>query len=290
MLVSGGRVSTADQFERFVRALSGPHFAAYRELATPRVHVRGHVYTSTEYRADQRIYLHNENSHVTSWPGRLYFWCERPASKGGGTPLADCRRVLDRISPETRARFDEAGWLYRRNFGFGMGVPWRTAFGVDTREEFEAYCSANHMRAAWIGDSRLRVTYRRWAVLRHPTTGQPTWFNHGLFFNPWNLTPEQQLFAEELGIDALPYDTYVGDGTAVPAEILAELRAAYDAETRQVEWQAGDVLIVDNMLVAHGREAYEGDRRILVAMTNPVHCEDVADPSSYRVSHLPPPA
>jgi alpha-ketoglutarate-dependent taurine dioxygenase len=31
-------------------------------------------------------------------------------------------------------------------------------------------------------------------------------------------------------------------------------------------WSAGDVLILDNMLMMHGRQPYEGERRVLVAM------------------------
>jgi alpha-ketoglutarate-dependent taurine dioxygenase len=31
-------------------------------------------------------------------------------------------------------------------------------------------------------------------------------------------------------------------------------------------WERGDVLLLDNYLVAHGRNPYEGPRKILVAM------------------------
>jgi alpha-ketoglutarate-dependent taurine dioxygenase len=47
------------------------------------------------------------------------------------------------------------------------------------------------------------------------------------------------------------------------------IRAAIAAETRSFPWQTGDILLVDNMAVAHGRAPYEGERRVLVAMTEP---------------------
>jgi alpha-ketoglutarate-dependent taurine dioxygenase len=31
-------------------------------------------------------------------------------------------------------------------------------------------------------------------------------------------------------------------------------------------WQKGDILMVDNMLAAHGREPFTGPRKIMVAM------------------------
>jgi alpha-ketoglutarate-dependent taurine dioxygenase len=35
-------------------------------------------------------------------------------------------------------------------------------------------------------------------------------------------------------------------------------------------WQKGDLLMVDNMLVAHGRAPFTGPRRILVAMAEKI--------------------
>jgi hypothetical protein len=32
-------------------------------------------------------------------------------------------------------------------------------------------------------------------------------------------------------------------------------------------WQRGDILMLDNILAAHGRAPYEGPRKILVGMT-----------------------
>ena len=45
-----------------------------------------------------------------------------------------------------------------------------------------------------------------------------------------------------------------------------ELRKAYRQETVAFPWETGDVLMLDNMLVAHGRESYSGPRKILAAM------------------------
>ena len=68
----------------------------------------------------------------------------------------------------------------------------------------------------------------------------------------------------------LPYNTYYGDGSAIEADTLAEVQAAYDAETVGFDWEPGDVLLVENMITAHGREPFEGQRSILVSMSDPI--------------------
>ena len=269
-------------FERFITATTAESFAPYREAATPRSHVEGHIYTSTDFPPQYRIYLHNENSHVTTWPARLYFFCQTAPSRGGQTPIADCRAIWRRLDPALRDRFARLGWLYVRTFGHRLGLSWQTAFGVETKEELHAYCRRNSMLARWDGE-QLRVSYRRWAALRHPRTGDDVWFNHGLLYNGWNLTPEQKQLAEAFGTDRMPYQTFYGDGSPVPAPDLEQLHQAYEAEKVLFDWQEGDVLMIDNMLAAHGREAYEGNRRVLVGMTGTVDCTHVVDAAAYAL-------
>lgn len=73
--------------------------------------------------------------------------------------------------------------------------------------------------------------------------------------------------------DDLPFNTYYGDGSPFEAATLDEIRAAYQQETVSFPWQAGDILMVDNMLAAHGREPYTGQRQVLVAMAEPFNAE-----------------
>ena len=282
LLFRGFPLLGAANFEAFVNGLCPADWVEYREASTPRSHVNGHVFTSTEYYPDFRIYVHNENSHVTSWPLYVFFHCQRPAAEGGHTPVADCRGVYQRLPAHIVDRFTRTGWLYRRNFHPGSSVTWQKTFGTDHRADVEAYCRENHMVARWNGDT-LTIKYRRWAALRHPLTNDMTWFNHGTFFNPHAMEPALKGAVFEMGEEKMPYHTYYGDGTPIDEATIKTLDAAYAAETVIFPWHRGDVLMLDNMRMAHGRTSFRGQREVLVAMKRRIRCSEIAAPDQYAL-------
>ncbi len=58
--------------------------------------------------------------------------------------------------------------------------------------------------------------------------------------------------------------------TELTPEVAEHLREAYRKEKITFPWKTGDVLLLDNMSVAHSREPYRGERKVIVAMTEPV--------------------
>jgi alpha-ketoglutarate-dependent taurine dioxygenase len=263
---------TAGEFEQFTSSISS-ELLEYRERSSPRSQVTGSIYTSTDHPASQSIFLHNENSYQNTWPMKIFFFCETPAEAGGETPIADVRRVFERISSEIRERFSRKGWMYVRNFGDGFGLPWPTVFQTTDPAVVEEHCRRNGIEVEWKNGDRLRTVAVRPAIARHPRTGEMVWFNHATFFHVSTLEPAvRDLLIEEFAPDNLPTNTFYGDGSAIEPEVLAEMRQAYADETVAFTWQQGDILLLDNMLAAHGRAPYSGPRKILVGMSEP--CSD----------------
>jgi alpha-ketoglutarate-dependent taurine dioxygenase len=107
-------------------------------------------------------------------------------------------------------------------------------------------------------------------MTRHPETGEMIWFNHATFFHVSTLEKDiREKLIRELGEENLPTNTYYGDGCPIEDSVLEALREAYQAEKVAFPWKRGDVLLLDNMLVAHGRNPYVGPRRICVTMSDP---------------------
>lgn len=272
VLLRGFAVTDATAFRKVMDALSD-RVLGYGERSSPRSEVAHGVYTSTDHPPDQPIFLHNEQSYTLDWPMRIAFFCETAPMDRGRTPLADSRRVLARLSPGTVDAFTRLGVRYVRNYVPGISLPWQEVFQAERREDVEAYCRGAGIGFEWTGDDGLRTHQVRPAVHTHPVTGERTWFNHAAFFHVTSLPPEiaaglLEAFTEE----ELPYQTYYGDGRPIEAGTMAELHAAYAAETVAFDWRPGDLLVVDNMLAAHGREPFSGPRRILAAMADPVSC------------------
>jgi alpha-ketoglutarate-dependent taurine dioxygenase len=261
--------STVDQFEQFISEVSGETLQ-YNERSSPRTRVGdGNIYTSTDYPAAQSIFVHNENSYRRNFNLKIFFFCETPALEGGETPLADCRNVYQRLSLQTRARFEEKDWMYVRNYGDGFGLDWQTVFQTTDKRAVEDYCRRNKIEVEWRADNKLRTRAVLPATIKHPVTGETVWFNHATFFNVSTLDPllREGLLASGNNDRDLPTNTYYGDGSPIEPETLEELRAAYWAETVSFPWRRGDVLMLDNILVAHGRAPYKGPRKILVGMS-----------------------
>ena len=49
-------------------------------------------------------------------------------------------------------------------------------------------------------------------------------------------------------------------------DVLSHIREAYEQEKIIFKWQKGDIMLLDNVLMAHGREPYKGERKVAVAM------------------------
>jgi alpha-ketoglutarate-dependent taurine dioxygenase len=268
ILFRGFDIVSAPQLSEVVEAMFG-ETAQYEDQSSPRRPVSDRVYTSTDHPPDEDILLHNENAYSHLFPARICFCCATPASTGGETPLADSRKLLARIDPEVRAAFRRRGVAYVRNFHPHIGVSWQTAFQTDDPAALEPYFTRAGIEWEWRGD-RLRVRQVRPAIARHPDSGEEIWFNQAHVFHVASLRSAlRETLLASFDIEDLPTHATYADGTPIDAAVIAHIRDAYAAETVAFPWERGDLLVLDNMLIAHGRRAYSGARAVLVAMASP---------------------
>lgn len=266
ILFRGFSANSVIEFEDLVKALSGG-LLQYSYRSTPRSEVEGRIYTSTEYPPDQVIPMHNEMSYSRSWPRKIWFYSVKAAAQGGETPIADSRKVYQRIPPAVQDLFRDKGVMYVRNYGAGLDLPWQNVFNTDDAAEVERHCDAAGIEYEWRGGDRLRTRQTCAAIRQHPETGEALWFNQAHLFHVSSLRPElRQSLLEDLTEEELPRNAYYGDGTPIADADLAEIRRAFDEVEVAFPWEEGDLLLLDNMLTAHGRRPFEGQRKVLVGM------------------------
>jgi alpha-ketoglutarate-dependent taurine dioxygenase len=269
VLLRGFHGVDSNGFHAFARALTG-ELLAYDFASTPRTKIDDGLYTSTEYPRDQWIPQHNEQSYTTSWPMKIWFYCDKAADRGGETPVTDSRAIYRRINPDIRARFSRHGLLYVRNYTEGLDLRWQDVFRTSEKDRVEALCRQRGVDCEWFGDGALRTRQLCQSEAIHPKTGEPVWFNQAHLFHVSALHPDvREALLEIVPKEELPRNVYYGDGQPIENSALDEIRAQFDAEMLRFAWQAGDVLLLDNMLMAHGRAPFEGQRRVLVAMGQP---------------------
>ncbi|MFI0976463.1 TauD/TfdA family dioxygenase [Streptomyces sp. NPDC021093] len=267
-LLSGYTWGEWDELDTFVNSVVGNPLG-YTERSSPRTELHPGVFTATDHPPTEEIFLHTEQSYNLSVPRYLFFFCKQGAPQGGANRLADCRALLRELPRETVERFDEEGYLLVRNFRPGLGLSWQEAFGTQDPDTVRAYCARNGIEVSWLDEDHVQTRQLRWAVATHPETGVRSWFNHMTFFHASTLEKELgEVLLEEYGPWGIPTNTFHADGSELSEETVGQLHAAHRAQQRDVTCRTGDVLIVDNLSVAHGRAPFVPPRELFVSMAD----------------------
>lgn len=270
VLFKGFQIDSAEKLEIVTEACPGTTLK-YAGGNSPRTKLMGNVYSSTEYPDEAFISLHNELSYAHRYPRYLLFSSQLPAKEGGETPIVDSRLLLKSLPVEVTIEFRRKGVKYIRNLhgNHGFGISWQQAFETGSKLLVERHCKLNNIRFSWHGDNSLRLEEDRPAVIIHPDTDEEVWFNQADQFHP--STNSEDIYHELIKtfggkFQAMPQYACFGDGTAIPTDFLDEIRKVTERLMVYRPWEKGDLLMVDNLLVAHGRMPFVGPRKTLVAM------------------------
>jgi len=264
VLFRGFRIDTQEAFERVAKTLA--HGLVAEGGEHQRLSDDSQVYTPVAYPADKFLMWHNEDSFNPEWPRKIIFCPVRVPARGGETPLVDARQVYRRLGPALLQPFLDKGILYHRTFGMGVGRSWQDIFGTGDPAEVEAYCRRHGIDFEWRGEG-LITRQRRSAVARHHATGERVWFAQAQHWHPACLDPgTRESLAALYDEDEMPRDCLYGDGSPIPDQVMNAICDVYRELQSSFPWQVGDVMLVDNVLAAHARNPYVGERKLLVAL------------------------
>ena len=266
VLFRGFPVTDANDFDRFIRGFGLDSFTYQESLSNAvRVNRTELVFTANEAPPDVSIYLHHEMAQTPLFPSHLFFCCERAPDVAGETPICRSDILLDRLAeadPQFVGDCTRLGVRYSNTMPAdddpesGQGRSWRSTLDADTREAAEARLDRLGYSREWLADGSLRATTPVLPAVRTLVDGRRVFFNQLIAaFRGWKDARNDPQKAIRFG-----------DDSPIPADGMQRAIELADELSFDLAWQAGDVALIDNFLVMHGRRPYEGKRTVLASL------------------------
>lgn len=269
ILLRGFGINSISEFNKIVQIFDN-NLLDYVYRSTPRTKLGGKIFTATEYPAKKEIPLHNENSYSQNWPSKIFFFSIIVAEEQGNTPIADSRRVYKNIDQSIKDAFESKGVLYVRNYHSNIDLSWQEVFQTHDKSSVNRFCESNKIEYEWktTGTHELTTKQLCQASIQHPVSKEYVWFNQAHLFHESALDlKDKHALLQEVGENNLPRNAFYGDGSSIELAVLENIRDAYAKEKITFQWERGDIMLLDNILTCHGREAYKGSRKVAVAMS-----------------------
>jgi alpha-ketoglutarate-dependent taurine dioxygenase len=266
----GYDVQSDQDFHRFVESFELENFKYADSFSNAVRHNRtDRVFTANEAPPNVEIFLHHEMAQTLTFPGALFFFCEKAAESGGATPI--CRsdltlKTLETQNPTFVAKLRSVGVKYRNsmpseaNHESGQGRSWKDTLTVNSAHEAEEKLVALGYQFNWLEDGGLSVQTPALAAVDHFGRGKDVFFNQIVAAAAgWTVAAD----------DKEPRLCFGDDSPIEHADLAGTIKAAYQ-HTVDLKWQTGDVALLDNLKVMHGRRPFEGSRSVLASLCNPI--------------------
>jgi hypothetical protein len=297
--LSGFGLDSPEAFEALALQLDPHLYDQYRGTAPRNARTR-YVYSSTELASFLPIPQHCEMSFLPQAPRRLFFYCQVAPQKHGETPIVDFRAVYENLDPVIRDEFERRGVRHIRNYnppGQRAGLDlsklktWDHVYGTDDPVAVARRCREEQQTFHFRDDHSLQLINEGPAVRNHAASGRKAWFNHAQVFHPEGPVNEAERVARRqktlrqralaiglrlwyrattpfLADEERGTQVTFGDGSPIPPDWIRHIQDVIWDHLVFFPWRQGDVLAIDNRIVAHGRMPFKGPRQIMVAWTD----------------------
>jgi hypothetical protein len=263
-------VENAEGFDSLIQALSLTNFPYQKSLSNAvRINRTPRVFSANEAPPDVRIFFHHEMAQTPLYPRWIMFSCEVAAEEGGATPICRSDVLFERLMekyPEFATACEQRGLSYTNvmpdadDAASGMGRSWRSTLGVESKEAAESRLRELNYSWEWLGDGCLKATTPPLPAVLEVSGGRKVFFNQLIAaFCGWKDERNDPSQAIRHG-DGTPLDTDAVRGAADLAEDLA-----FD-----LNWQVGDVVLIDNTIVMHARRPFVGTRKVVASLAEMV--------------------
>jgi alpha-ketoglutarate-dependent taurine dioxygenase len=268
----------AEDLSKFVLAFSDWEDLPYEVSLSYaiRKQVCARVCTTNEGKTGGMVF-HHEQAQTPLFPGKIFFFCEEPATIGGGTGISHSGLILDQLTekfPDFVKQLEAKGVIYKGvlpeepdTSSGQVGRDWKSFFGRKTKEEVEKRATELGYKCSWQPDKSLHFDSPILPAIRVApgSNGVRVFFNQMIAafkanFNEWIKKGNSK---ETYSLDKF---LIFGDGGSIPVDPMEFLAEQVEKNAFDLSWQAGDVGLLDNYMVMHARRAYEGPRKVFASL------------------------
>ena len=204
------------------------------------------------------IGMHIENGNTPVCPDIVTFFCTRAAFEGSQTTICDGRAVFDRLDETQKARWSQKMTVKRR-------LP---------EELWKRYLANEHPMISRPEEVRHEHILQFKAAIPDQdfTLNDDGSLDYELKVCPVrpSVLSNGQGFANAILGPSHNYEPPVytlEDGSNVSVDEIEALRTIAETCTVEINWQDGDIAVIDNTRVMHGRRAIrDQDRRLFIGM------------------------
>ncbi|KAF0330735.1 Clavaminate synthase-like protein [Colletotrichum asianum] len=282
VLIRGLPIKTPDDYSKVAHAFG---FRPHVEVGRPplRTVLAPNVKTANEGPPELPNWPHSEYGWSTINPAWLTFSALQIPESGGATPITSAISIaheLQRQSPKFLSDLLNKGvkYVYRYTVNplvSNTGTSVRGAYGQEVtdgddeetaRRKIEAEVRRHSDRFEWHDDGSLSVTHIVPTIRIHNPTESTVFF--GNVTSAWGRSRHHGATRPPFRGDDGSYHPppTFGDGTPIDVGDLDLLLKLAEEGAGDVEWEQGDLVLLDNYAVMHSRKPWKGERQVLAAL------------------------
>ncbi len=261
LLFRGFPIVDAESYDAFFSSFGYDNFTYKESLSNAvRINHTEYVFTANEAPKDVEIFLHNEMAQTPIFPSIISLFCQAAAEQGGETAVSRSDKIYQQLynaHPQATDQLEKLGIKYTTQMPAddspesGQGRSWKGTLGVDNKQQAEDKLSKLGYSWQWNDDYSLSAQTGALPAIKVLADGRKVFFN--------------QIVAAYMGWKGAKENPAsvlcLGDDSEFSREFLDSIAKIAQQQAFNIEWQDGDVAIVDNLLAMHGRLPYSGERK-----------------------------
>ncbi len=196
------------------------------------------------------IKLHGEMYYQKIQPLMLWFFCATPPVEKGETIICDAQQFFKELSESMKVLFNQKKLKY---VSYWNKEGWQKRYKTTDLKVVKETCANNGTQVKVNEDESINLEYMCPAIYPSRDGNHPTFIG--------SLLPAKKIDPNIVNFD---------DGSEITDDIMSELYQIGEKITTEIAWQKGDILMIDNTRIMHGRRTIIDDQRdIYIRLCSP---------------------